>query len=147
MVVLNNKMFLLLRAVDWEHRDLQYDLLGIVSGGFVLHEECFFLKRLIQSQMHVRKSDFFDDVACECFVNSIHVDDYVEGDYLVQAVLFMDEVFERWIKYNSEKTLVCIISQTEFGASIKFHVKRKGQKWIEENDVEKFEEAIVICES
>ncbi len=126
---------------------LRSELMQIAVEGFVQQENCFFLKKLAGPQTHVKRSDFFDDVAYECFVNAIHIDDYVDANFLGQGILLMNEVFKSWQSYNPGQKLKCIIGETDFGMNIKFHVKRDGIKWIEESDIEGFEEGIIVFES
>jgi len=147
MIVLNKKMFALLMETDVKNKTLQNGLSQIVLGGFIELENCFLLRNLSDPQMHIKRSDFFDDTAYECFINSIHVDNYVNGDFLEQGMLLMEDVFKIWKVYNVEKKLKCILSQTEFGVNVKFHVKRDDPKWIDESDIEGFEEAVIVFES
>ena len=147
MAVLNNKMLFLFRELDWSNKKLDNRLFDLVSDGFVHIGECVLLRSLYELQKHAKRQDFHDDVAYECFINSLHVDDYIENDFMVQGFLLIDEVFKIWNKKESPSILKAIVSQTEFGASIKFHLSRINSSWIQETELEKFDEPILITES
>lgn len=147
MTVLNKKMLYLFRELDWKDKKLDKKLYELVSDGFVLIDECVLLRSFYEHQRHVKRQDFQDDVAYECFINSFHVDDYIESDFMVQGFLLIDEVFKIWNKKELPSVLKAIISQTEFGANVKFHLMRANVNWIQETEVEKFDEPILISES
>jgi hypothetical protein len=147
MHTLNNKMFQLLKSINWDNKLLSSNLAALLSDGFVIQGNCYFLKKLFDSQISVKKEDFIDCTGYECFINSIHIDDYVNSDFLDQAYFFLEEVFKLWNNSHNKLTLRGIISETEFGANIKFHVVRESEKWIVESEIENFEEAIIISNS
>lgn len=140
-------MFRLVKSLDWPKKSLSEELKLLLTDGFVIQEECYFLKKLHLPNTSTSKKDFVDKTGYECFVNSIHTDDYVTADFVIQAYLFLDEIFKRWNSSFDNLTLRGIISQTEFGANVKFHVVRGSEKWIIENQVENFEDALIISES
>ena len=142
--VLNIKMFSLLvkNAVKNVHLDIA--LQEILSGGFILDKECYFLKSLHKQQSHINQSDFTDKTGYECFINSIHFDDYVSIDTFEQALLFSDSLVKLWNVQNNHSTLRLILSETDFGFNLKFHLYRENKQWIDENDIDKFEEAIIV---
>ncbi len=82
MIALNRKILPLLMGTNIKGETLRSELMQIVVEGFVQQENCFFLKSIVGPQTHVKRGDFFDDVAYECFVNAIHIDDYVDVNFL-----------------------------------------------------------------
>ena len=59
----------------------------IVRMGLVQVGSLFFLKKLYQNDTNATADDFIDSTGYECFVNSLHVDDYVHDNYLQQAII------------------------------------------------------------
>ena len=48
---------------------------------------------------------------------------------------------------NKTDILKSIISLTDYGASVRFHLIRQNEYWIEESDIDKFHEPILIFTS
>jgi len=40
-----------------------------------------------------------------------------------------------------------VLSETDFGFNLKFHLLREEENWINENDIDKFEEALIVFKS
>ena len=140
-------MLHLFRELDWKDKKLDKKLYELIADGFVLIDKCALLRNFYEHQKHVKRHDFQDDIGYECFINSLHVDDYIENDFMVQGILFMDEIFKIWNEKKSSEILKCIISKTDFGANIKFHLVRPNAVWIQEAEAEKFDEPILISDS
>ncbi|HOZ68408.1 MAG TPA: hypothetical protein PK328_03560 [Chitinophagaceae bacterium] len=120
----------------------------ILSQWFVEVEGSYFFKILYEKQKgHLDKSNFIDKTGFECFVNSFHVDDYTSKEFLEQSLLFAQLVFEKWLITNKELILKCIISETNTGVNIRFHIQRTNENWILDNDLENFEEGVFIMTS
>lgn len=119
----------------------------LLSDGFTCHKGCYFLKSLYKLQNHINQSDFIDSTGYECFINSIHFDDYVNENIIEQALLFSDHLIRVWNTENNGLILRLILSETDFGFNLKFHLFREQEKWINENDIDKFKEALVIFNS
>ncbi len=137
---------LLIKKVAFNYT-LNTALLELLSEGFISYKGCHFLKSLNKHQSHINESDFTDHIGHECFINSIHFDDYVENDVFEQALLFSDSLIKDWNAQNNGLVLILILSQTDFGFNLKFHLHREGENWINENDINKFEEALVVFNS
>ena len=65
----------------------------IVQMGLVEVGNLIFLKKLYQNDTNATADDFIDSTGYECFVNSLHVDDYVHDNYLQQAIIFAKYYF------------------------------------------------------
>ncbi len=61
--------------------------------------------------------------------------------------MFLKNLFESWNQNNNGLILNGLLSQTEFGANIKFHVKRENEEWVKLQDLDKFEEPLFIMTS
>lgn len=145
--VLNFKMLNLFIKKVAVNSKLCTPLQKLISGGFIFHNGCYFLRSLYGIQSHISESDFIDATGYECFINSIHIDDYVEIDLFEQAMLFADKLIELWKIQNNGLILTVILSETEFGFNIKFHTCRKNEQWINEDEMDKFEEAMILLNS
>jgi hypothetical protein len=89
---------------------------------------------------------FYDFTAYECFVNSVHVEDYDQKNPLAQAIQFASRVLTIWNMSRPTLSLIAIISADEFSVVVKFHLKRLSQQWIGEN-VEGYKDSIMSMES
>lgn len=146
MIVINEKMIPIYRSLDWGKQKLDKKLHHLTSKGFTHINNCYFLKQLYEMQKSANLEDFVDKTGYECFVNSIHIDDYLKSDFIIQGYLFLDKVFKLWNQLGNSHRLKGYLSQTEYGANVKFHVLRENENWIQQQDVDKFEEPILISE-
>ena len=142
--VLNFKMLSLILKKVALNFQLNAALQKLLNEGFIFHEGCYFLKTLYKQQSHINQSDFIDSTGYECFINSIHFDDYIENNVFEQALLFSDNLIKKWNIQNNGLVLKLILSETDFGFNLKFHLYREYEHWINENDIDKFEEAIIV---
>lgn len=145
MNLLNKKMFHLVSRTLTKNSSIDNRLAELISDGFVTIGDCCVLNSLYENNRHIKPSDFEDKTGFECFVNSFHIDDYVEDDFLSQSLLFSDLLFQEWKSLMTDTSLEVIISETDFGINIKFHVMRDDEVWINDSDLDKFEEALFVC--
>jgi hypothetical protein len=143
----NFNMFQLILKHIGVGKKLAPSLLEIFSDGFLVMNDCYFLNKLFQQQAHINASDFVDKTGYECFINSLHIDDYVENDFFIQAMLLTERLISEWNKLNNHLILEVVLSETDFGVNVKFHVLRQNENWVNENELNKFSEAIMICRS
>lgn len=125
---------------------LDGELADIARSGFVERDGCVFLASLESFQKHVSLKNFLDRTGYECFVNSIHADDYVNADFLACARSYLFLVFEAWNKSGLPGILQGVISGDEFDATVKFHLLRPGETWLSD-DLEGYAEAVLTVES
>ncbi|PPS23892.1 hypothetical protein BVY11_28730 [Pseudomonas amygdali pv. morsprunorum] len=143
---MNNSMRNLISGAHWRGKKIAPALLEILTSGFIEVEGCYFLKALYEYCPNVALVEFPDSTGFECFVNSIHVDDYVESDWLVQALLFADESVRFWYALSKEIKLTVIISSDEFGAVVKLHSSRPGEAWLGPN-LEGYQDPVLSFET
>lgn len=129
-----------MKRADWRELSLPDDLQSWINGGFVEDDGCIFLRSLYKNYQGLDK--FPDRTGVECFVNSFHIDDYVSERYLDYSFLFCEQLLACWKKYNQAQKLNVIISHDEFGAVVKFHLKRQDENWLSSN-LEGYEEAVL----
>ncbi|WDH25786.1 hypothetical protein [Pseudomonas chlororaphis] len=146
MVKMNKKMEEALKGIKWEGWELPVQLFDLLPQGFVEDSGCVFLTSLASMKTNATESDFLDRTGRECFVNSVHIDDYVSSDYLVNACLFVEAVFEKWRRQDKNRIFQAVISSDEFGAVVKFHLLRDGEFWVGDN-LEGYEDPILLSDS
>jgi hypothetical protein len=143
---LNHRMAAEIGGSEWSDHPLPSELGAVAAKGFIETDGCYFLEELFQNGASVSQRDFPDQTGYECFINSVHVDDYVEGCYLAVALHFAETLLTVWRQRGLPKTLNVIVSSDEMGAVVKCHVVRDGQSWLAE-DLNKYEEAIMKVDS
>lgn len=141
---LNSEMEQMLARVGCA--SLDGELADIARSGFVVRDGCVFLRSLESFQMHISLKSFPGRTGYECFVNSIHTDDYVNANFLACALSYLSLVFEAWNKSGLPGVLQGTISGDEFDATVKFHLLRPGETWLSD-DLEGYEEAVLTVES
>ncbi|WP_155953880.1 hypothetical protein [Pseudomonas sp. URIL14HWK12:I7] len=146
MIKMNGKMKKELEGVDRVERQLPSSLADIAAAGIIENGGCFLLSALASKSTNAAESDFLDRTGWECFVNSIHIDDFAESDYLFNAILFVRSVFGEWARRRYGGGFQSIISSDEFGSVVKFHFLRDGESWVG-SDLEKYEESILLVDS
>ncbi|MEK6314840.1 MAG: hypothetical protein V4807_10520 [Burkholderia gladioli] len=107
-------------------------LMDVVNGGFVLRDGCYFLSLLLKGA-NVSRENFPDRTGYECFVNSLHIEDYDPVLPLAQAIIFIKEIFSIWNVMNEVDLLAAIVMVDEFSVVTKFHVNRVGEQWLSSN--------------
>ncbi|SEI52191.1 hypothetical protein SAMN05216327_102202 [Dyadobacter sp. SG02] len=137
MFYLVNQMLTISNSIDDR-------LVELISGGFVVVDDCYILKSLYENNRHIKLREFEDKTGFECFVNSFHVDDYIEDDFLIQSLLFTGLLFQEWKGLSTNAILEVIVSETDFGMNVKFHAMRNGEVWANDSDLDEFEEALLV---
>jgi len=118
----------------------------IVDCGFENQEDCFFLKALLSLGSSVTRNDFQDCTAYECFINSVHVEDYDENNPLGQAVALIRYVFDAWRLYTPVTGLIAVVSVDEYSVVTKFHANRTTEQWLS-SDIEDYDDPVLSIES
>jgi hypothetical protein len=118
----------------------------IANSGFKLQDGCYFLHALADNSLNVSKENFPDYTGYECFVNSIHIEDYVDENVLEQAILFVIEVFSVWNASISDFALAAIVCADEWSVVVKFHMYRFNENWLNPN-IEGYEDPILSIKS
>jgi hypothetical protein len=126
-------------------RSLVSSLEAIADGGFVNQDGCYVLRVFLKTT-NVTKSAFGDCTGYECFVNSLHIEDYEAEQPLAQAILLVKQVFRVWSSTNPNVRLTGIVSADEFSVVAKFHVRRIGEHWLSDN-IEGYEDPILSIDS
>jgi len=115
---------------------LDPNLEKVADGGMVLIDGCYFLCDQANGQTNVTIKDFQDRTGYECFINHIHVDDYVSGDLVNQSIGYACRVFEKWNEQKFDGEFIAVIAFTtnedtnEDEATVRFHYRRKAESWL-----------------
>lgn len=125
---------------------INQELLKLIDNGFTMLNECVFLRSLLLRNKNAKLENFPDKTGFECYVNSIHIDDFDNSNDFEQAITFLLELFRAWNMAFPNRVLRAIVSNDEFGTIIKFHLLRQGESWLSE-DLEKYKEAILVADS
>ena len=112
---------------------LEPGLKAIADVGFERKDDCHLLRALLALAKDARRDTFYDRTAYECFVNSVHVEDYETRMPLIQAIQFAVRVLTVWNTSAPRLTLIAIVSADELSVGARFHVKRPTEQWLSEN--------------
>jgi len=135
-----------LKAIDWGRRQLLSALSDLATQGVTERAGCFFLAALVDKGTNAVEANFLDRTGWECFLNSVHIDDFASSDYLLNACLFVQSIFREWKRRGYPGIFQAIISNDEYGTVVKFHLLRNGESWIG-SDLEGYEESILLVDS
>ncbi|OZI19137.1 hypothetical protein CAL26_15905 [Bordetella genomosp. 9] len=122
------------------------ELKRIADEGFNGKDDCFFLTALLRKAGSVTRSRFYDRTGYECFVNSLHIEDYDNRAPLEQAIQFVSYVFGAWQLLGSSVSLVAVVNVDEFGVIVRFHSKRPTEQWLSDN-IEAYSDPTMSVES
>jgi hypothetical protein len=125
---------------------LEPSLKAIADAGFEQRDDCHLLRALLALAKDARRATFYDCTAYECFVNSVHVEDYENKIPLMQAIQFVTRVLTVWNTSAPRQTLIAIVSADELSVVVKFHVKRPTEQWLSEN-IEGYDDPVMSIES
>ncbi|WP_066736879.1 hypothetical protein [Cupriavidus sp. D384] len=139
---LNDEMRSLLAGAFFDC-DLPPELKAIVDKGFVLAGDCYILRSFIEGPINVSRDDFQDPIGFECFVNSIHVEDFAPKYSLMHAMKLVRLIFQNW---QEDGVLTAVVSADEISVVVKFHLKRKGLSWLSDN-INGYIDAVLIIDS
>lgn len=146
MFLMNSEMYKRYSKKTMSNVVLSGSLRALIDKGFVREDNCLFLKECFEIQTNASRDNFIDDTGCECFFNSVNIDDYEEDMLLEKGLMFAQEVFNKFSEQSSSEILNCVMSMDEFGLKVKFHLVRTGEQWLSD-DLEKYEEAILVADS
>lgn len=120
-------------------------LKDIADNGFEFLEGCYILSGLLGAT-NATRLDFTDCTGYECFVNSLHIEDYDAALPFAQAILFVMRVFSVWNSGQRDTHMTAIVSADEFSVVTKFHAKRYGEQWLSD-DIESYEDPVMSINS
>ncbi|HEJ7920325.1 hypothetical protein [Serratia marcescens] len=147
-MLVNYLMLPHLEAVCWgdiEKLNLPYELNEIVEQGFVELHGCFFSKKLLAYCNSVTPDAFEDEIAFECFVNSIHIEDYVSEKYFQYSIVFCNSIIKKWNEnYVDCLNVIISLDDETLLPTVKYHLKRKGVSWLDEDNLDSSIQAVLV---
>jgi hypothetical protein len=146
----NQSMLSLLVALAKSaHPTLATKLAALVQSALLEEHACWFLEPLRNGAMSSSLLQFPDRTGFECFVNHVHISDFIEGEVDASMMhlqgLLLAEELERKLKPLGRFRI--IVSCDEMDCAVRFHRLRPGELWVLD-DLETYrEEALLILES
>jgi hypothetical protein len=150
-VKLNSQMKDLIKSLGVDMKSplqLHPSLADIVNFGFVQVGDSIVLKALLPAAHSSSVSDFTDETGYECFVNHIHVEDYVplasKSAALATGISLANhlETLLHHVFPNEEFEIIVSLEGTH--CVVRFHKKRTGQQWLQDELDNYREEALMV---
>jgi hypothetical protein len=115
-----------------------------ISGrGFCQKAGCFFLEELYQPHFdQYTVSQFHDETGFEAFVNSVHLRDYCNGEFLGMGLGFIEQTFQDFEAGVFNRRLKASFSLLNDDAVAKLYVAREGQEYLSD-DLEGYDTAVL----
>ncbi|MNG65606.1 hypothetical protein D3C79_238740 [compost metagenome] len=130
---------------DIEKLHLPYELNEVVEQGFIELSGCFLSRKLLSYCNSVTPDIFEDEISFECFVNSIHIEDYVNEKYFQYSIVFCNSIIKKWnINHLDHLNVIISLDDETLLPTIKFHLKRKGVSWLDEDKIDSSIQAVLI---
>jgi hypothetical protein len=131
---------------------LPQKLLALLNGGFAEEDQCIFLS-LLKKEAPVKRLDFPDRTAYECFVNHIHVEDYLENgglpplEMVGRGIALARELKVRLARLHGGKHFRIIVASDGLTCTVRFHTVRPDEEWIDKNANGHRGEAIAVLDT
>jgi hypothetical protein len=133
--------------------NLGSELLRLVEPGFVVIEGAILLNTQEQLTASIKPDNFPDLTGYECFVNHVHIEDYLSdaelssNSLLKQGLAFANKIVEELSSLFPDKPFKAIVAANESSCSVRFHLIRSGENWLSD-DLDKYgQEAILVLET
>src|SRR5262249_229298 len=130
--------------------NLSSGLLKLVEPGFAVIDGAVLLKTQEDVAKSIKPDNFPDLTGYECFVNHVHIEDYLSdaelgsNALLNQGVLFANKIVEELSSSFPGKQFKVIVATNESGCTVRFHLIRSGENWLSD-DLENYgQEAILV---
>lgn len=152
----NPRMEALYEEIRQEHLDdptaLPQKLIKLLDEGFVEENGCVFMVRL-KKEAPVQRLDFPDETAYECFVNHVHLEDFLENgglpplELLGRAIAFARELLQRLSRLHGTKEFRVIVGSDGTSSTVRFHTVRPDEEWVSKGHNGLREEALAVLET
>jgi len=132
--------------------NLNSELLKLIEPGFTMKDGAVLLKTQEKLAMDIRPDNFPDLTGYECFVNHIHIEDYLgdaergSNSLLEQGLAFANKIVEELSSLYLGKPFKVIVATNESGCSVRFHMIRNGENWLSDDLDEYGQEAILVLD-
>ncbi len=131
---------------------LPQKLLTLLAGGFTEEDQCIFLTALKKSAA-VTRLDFSQPTQYECFVNHIHIEDYLENGGLPplkmvgRGLALAHELLSRLSVLHGTKHFRVIVAYQGASCTVRFHTIRPDEEWVDKDAARFGPEAIAVFET
>ena len=144
-ITINSLMYNQLRLINTV--ELPVELKSIIKAGVCEKNGCIVLATLSKACQHAKLADFVDYTGYECFINHLHIDDYVNENIFLTALCFMSEVSDL-VKYKFPDRLFrfIIARENDSSCNVRFHRLRDGEVWLVEDINQYHEEGILVMD-
>ena len=152
----NQRMDALYDEIREENLDdpkaLPQKLLMLLNSGFVEEEQCLFLSVLKQGTP-VKRVDFPDRTGYECFVNHIHIEDYLENgglpplELLGRGIALARELKAQLSQLHGGKHFRIIVAFDGSSCTVRFHAVRADERWVDKDGSGFAKGAIAVLET
>jgi hypothetical protein len=128
----------------------------LLKSSLAEFESAIFLDALLNQAAKDAKLHFDDLTGWECFVNHIHVEDYlgkrkgkeIPLDILLQGLKYATELTKKLQEYRAGETnFLIIVSFADQACSVRFHKFRTNEEWVSENLEQYADEAVCVFET
>ena len=119
----------------------------IGDAGLRHANECILLAALADKTGNSSISDFADRTGWECFVNKIHLEDWLDDLALEKQELLIAQAIllaERLKPLVATVALRFIVSFDEMSCTLRMHQIRQGEDWLND-DLESYREEGILC--
>ena len=152
----NQQMDVLYDEIREENLDdpkaLPQKLLALLNAGFVETDQCVFLS-VLKNNASVERLDFAHRTAYECFVNHIHINQYLENgglpplEMLGRGLALARELRDRLARLHAARHFRIIVACPGPTCTVRFHTIRPDEDWIDKDAGSAEREAIAILET
>lgn len=154
----NSQMEALHHEVTFRNLDdfkwLSKTLLGIVHSGFTRVDGCVILAERSNLTGNATLKDFPDRTGYECFVNHLHVEDYLAEDASITQPMLLGQglaltylLKEELSVFSAGENFRIIVSSDESSCSVRFHQIREGEEWLSRDLNSYTHEAILFLDT
>jgi hypothetical protein len=131
---------------------LPQKLLALLNAGFVEVDQCVFLV-VLKKTASVQRLDFPDLTSYECFVNHIHIEEYLENgglpplEMLGRGLALAHELQTLLAKLHGTKHFRIIVAFPGPTCTVRFHTVRPDEDWVDKDASGPGSEALAILET
>jgi hypothetical protein len=132
MIRMNGRFVELLRSCRdaIKKEPLEAELARIADAGIVSTDQGFVLREFADVETNATRENFPDATGYECFINHLHIEDYIGKPSATQSILLAICVLAKWIDQGHAGQLIAIISSDEESVIVRFHHKRPNESWL-----------------
>ncbi len=152
----NQQMEVLYDEIREENLDdpkaLPQKLLALLNGGFVEEDQCVFLA-LLKKSAPVKRIDFHNRTQYECFVNHIHIEEYLENgglpplEMLGRGIALARELKAQLSRLYGTKHFRVIVAFQGTTCTVRFHTVRPDEEWVDKDATHAVPEPIAILDT